>query len=152
MKYPLGRYVGSATILDYVALTVSPKKVDGMTNNDLFLFHLNRMAKIQSPFLLYPELDKTGRLHYHGKLFKTLAMGEDIEIFKTIGFICIKEPKIDRYEFGRVDGWERYCLKSWKSSKKLFKLKNPINNEYCKGVRDVSKSKDILSYFESVTT
>lgn len=106
-----------------LALTISPPQRSGPVK-----FLLSRDIKILSKvigyFVLYPEIDHTGRLHYHGYIQK-----KDIEIYlkdidyikRKIGFICVKDIK-------QSWKWSKYVLKEWNSTKKYLDIKKPITN------------------------
>lgn len=139
-------------LLDRVALTISPPlrpKINDVFKNDCHIF-----SSIMSPFILYPEFDKTGRLHYHGYMWKSETMVEDLEVLKKeLGFIKTEIPYIDTIEHSvcdlkvikKVNGWDVYCKKEWIITRNILKLKKPINNEYCKKYKELSKYKTDMS-------
>lgn len=132
-----------AARLDMVALTISPPDVKYLTIDKLWLHHKRLLSKIKSKFVLYPELDKTGRLHYHGYIHKEISLKEDLEYIKKLGFVKVK----DIFDLGE---WVKYCSKEWKFTKKMKNIsgcyiwKKPINNDDCV---IVMTSYDITTYF-----
>jgi len=120
-----------------LALTISPPDIPYLLTKEILQKHLQILSRIQSKFELYPELDKLGRLHYHGILYKSsLDLKKDIEILKKIGYIKIKD--IDN-----IKGWTKYCKKEWKLTKKLLHRKGPLTNADCLGLSD---SYDLSKY------
>lgn len=120
-----------------LALTISPPDINYMTTLEILNRHLRYLSRIKCKFLLYPELDKTGRLHYHGYLYKSdINFKQDIEQLKKIGYIKIKDICNDK-------GWLKYCRKEWKTTKKLLHRKEPITNNDCLGLTD---SYDLSKY------
>lgn len=133
------------TKLDMVALTISPPDVKHLSVDKILILHKRVLSKVKSTFMLYPELDASGRLHYHGVIQKTIKLKEDLEKIKQLGFIKVK-PISD------YSGWMKYCSKEWKITKKAFKINNrylikkPLNNDDC--VLDLG-SYDITTYFST---
>lgn len=120
-----------------LALTISPPDIKYMTIKEILHRHLRLLSRIASKFILYPELDKVGRLHYHGYIYKSdIGYKEDLEQLKKIGYIKIKDICNDK-------GWLKYCRKEWKTTKKLLHRKEPITNNDCLGLTD---SYDLSKY------
>lgn len=90
-------------------------------------------------YRLYPELDKTGRLHFHGIIYKNNAnYNKDLEMLKVkIGFICVKE-------ITNESKWIRYCKKEFKTTKKILSIHKDITPLDNVGNME---SYDILTYF-----
>lgn len=132
-----------ATRLDMVALTISPPDIKHLTVNKIWILHKRVLSKVKSKFVLYPELDTNGRLHYHGYIHKEINLKEDLELIKSIGYIKVKE-------ITDWNGWITYCSKEWKNTKKLKTpngrkiWKKPINNNDV--IMDLG-SYDITTYF-----
>lgn len=99
-----------------IALTISPRPRLGDTtfhyDQDRFLIRkiLNRCT---DHYLIYPELDKNYRLHYHGVVF----IKDKIKWFKSskktleVHFGFIKVEVIPTFE--RHFGWIQYMRKDW---------------------------------------
>lgn len=132
-----------------LALTISPP--DRVTKyvalRDIFLKDCMEIGwllkQCSKQFVLYPELDFKGRLHYHGivlihdqiKWYKKVMPS-----IKIIGFICLKElPKTkDRLN------WLTYCMKEWGMTRELLgrvrgELAEPIMPSHSRTHRRKSK-------------
>lgn len=110
----------------FVALTISPKPLDYDVNL-LFQAYMNRyISYIKVKYILYPEMDLKGRLHFHGILERNeeniKAYNWTIKFLQNWCFICVKE-------ITSMGNWIKYCKKEWKITKKLLRLKNPISNK-----------------------
>lgn len=128
--------------LDKLALTISPPEMK-LSFKDTFILHLRRLAKIESKFVIFPETDIKGRLHYHGFLWKDKYYKETIEHLEKMGFIKIKP-------ISNSDGWLKYCKKELKVTKAILELHKKfkhIDNEYVSKYRVSNNSRDIMSYF-----
>lgn len=128
--------------LDCLALTISPPDIK-LSLKDTWILHLRRLAVIDSRFILYPETDKKGRLHYHGMIWKDKFYKESIEKCEKMGFIKLVEIK-------GVEGWLKYCKKEIKVTKSMLELPKKfkcIDQEYVSKYRLESTSRNILSYF-----
>lgn len=76
-------------------------------------------------YVFYPELDKKGRLHYHGRA--TLSPSQYVSFYKSI------KPKLER-SIGFVDispvehELENllYCMKEWGKTKEILDVSQPI--------------------------
>lgn len=133
-----------ATRLDMVALTISPPDLK-LSLQDTWLYHLKRIASVDSKIWLIPETDSKGRLHYHGLLWKDKHYKESLEKFEKMGFIKVK-PIRD------YNGWIKYCKKEFKITKSMLELNNRfkcIDNEYVSKYKISNTSRNILSYFEN---
>lgn len=120
-----------------LALTISPPDIKYMTIKEILQRHMRVLSRIKCKFILYPELDKSGRLHYHGYIYKSdIGYKEDLEVLKKIGYIKIKDINNNK-------GWLQYCKKEWKTTKKLLYRKEPITNNDCLGLTD---SYDLSKY------
>lgn len=82
---------------------------------------LNRCS---TDYLIYPELDITGRLHYHGIVtinnMTNWKSTSSVQL-KTIGYINIKPNP--------SEGWDRYITKEWDQTKSILHLMEPIRYE-----------------------
>lgn len=79
---------------------------------------LNRSSK---EYTIYPELDDTGRLHYHGtvKVYDMLKWKTNTcTLLKTLGFINVKSNP--------NSGWDTYVTKEWEQTKKALDLAEPM--------------------------
>lgn len=120
-----------------LALTISPPNIKYMTVPEIMNKHLRYLSRMKCKFVLYPELDKTGRLHYHGYIYKSdIGYKEDLELLKKIGYIKIKDISNNK-------GWLQYCKKEWKTTRKLLHRREPITNNDCIGLTD---SYDLSKY------
>lgn len=126
-------------LLDRVALTISPPL--RLNIKDIFRKDCHIFSKLKSNFILYPEFDKTGRLHYHGYVWKSEYLANDLELIKeSLGFVktdtvyidIIEHKILDEVAIKQVNGWDIYCKKEWHITRKILKLKKPINMEYVK--------------------
>jgi len=78
-------------------------------------------------YLIYPELDVKGRLHYHGTL--RLNHTEEIRFYKhaihklkSLGFVDISSPK----DWPSELRWCVYQSKEWGKTKQILEIKEPI--------------------------
>lgn len=81
------------------------------------------LSKLRSQFILYPELDKNNRLHFHGKIWRNDIEDyvKDLKILKSWCFIKIEEIKHNT-------SWDKYISKEWMKTREFFKLKRPLVN------------------------
>jgi len=121
------------------ALTISPPPKDAVKIEVLYKRFLKVISKMKCWYELYPELDKTGRLHFHGVIYKNNSnYNLDLELLKKkIGFICVKE-------ITNRQKWIKYCKKEFKTTKKLLSINKHISP--LDFIGDI-QSYDILSYF-----
>lgn len=115
----------------WVALTISPKTVD-IDVKTLYDVYYNRyISKIRVKFILYPETDLKGRLHFHGVIERNEDNIQDynwtIKFLSNWCFICVKEIK----HFGK---WILYCKKDFKVTRKILKIKSPITDRESNGI------------------
>lgn len=103
----------------YYALTISPpvreKSPRYLYNGDkpILIRQLNRCS---DHYILYPEFDPKGRLHYHGvvRLTSKTSWGfVKSTIQSMIGFSCLKQIKTH----GEHIGWLNYCRKEYDAVK-----------------------------------
>lgn len=77
-----------------------------------------------SRFILYPELDETGRLHFHGiitvKDWSKLYRSSYPWIRKNVGFIDVRKKANNRL------GWLLYCMKNWAHTQQILEITEPI--------------------------
>lgn len=121
------------------AITISPPQEEGVQIDMLYKRYLSIIKKMKCWYELYPELDKTGRLHFHGIVYKNNpSYNLDLELLRSkIGFICVKE-------ITNRQKWLKYCKKEFRTTKKLlsiYKAITPLNY-----IGD-TKSYDIVSYY-----
>lgn len=103
---------------------------------------LNRCSK---DYTIYPELDNTGRLHYHGEVhinndtnWKAYTCG----MLKTIGFIKVKSNP--------NGGWKEYCKKEWDQTKQILKISEPITYEPLKRGPKVTHDQQLQKVQKSI--
>lgn len=119
------------------------------------IFKYNRIKK----FIIFPEFDNKGRLHYHGTL--ELNRCEYVRfnrhaIFKLqeIGFVDVKKL----ITFTDKLKWNMYCRKDWHISQEILEITRPIwNNNICLDKKtkneeyiEIELPKNIMDYFELV--
>lgn len=111
-----------------VALTFSPPTSNNTPKFDHYNYYM-QILKIIKPstcrFVMYPEIDKSGRLHYHG----ILHVKDEIRLYKDtfpklrkMGFIKVKQMKT----FMSILGWLTYCMKEWPKTKLVLECDEPI--------------------------
>lgn len=124
--------------LDLISLacTISPPDCKVLTTSEIFKRHLVKLKQVKGNFVLYPELDIKGRLHYHGTVTKSEFFREDLKVLQDIGYIKVKPVT-------NVQGWVKYCRKEWKLTKKILKIRRPIQP---KDLINIRTSYDITSY------
>lgn len=79
------------------------------------------LNRVSVDYIVYPELDITGRLHYHGKLTinnMTNWKSYSATKLKTIGFINMKPNP--------TEGWDKYMTKEWDQTKTILQISEPI--------------------------
>lgn len=137
----------------YYALTVSPPRRDRspeyLYNGDkpVLIRQLNRCSE---HYILYPEFDPNGRLHYHGvvKLTSKMSWGfVKSTIESLIGFCCLKQIKTH----GEHIGWLNYCRKDYDSDKMepiMFKTLAKGRRRLERSKVDPRKIRTITDYFD----
>ena len=96
----------------------NPNRIIFNDDSEIIVRALNRCS---NEYVVYPESDDTGRLHYHGLITlnnKTNWTRTTLPKLKTLGFICAK-TKVN-------DGWSEYCTKNWNYTKTVLELEEPI--------------------------
>jgi len=114
-----------------IAITISPPlRLVGKghiykTKSDLYKADKQHiqwcLTDCSKEYFIYPELDKNGRLHYHGIITlhnKVLWHRCSIEEIRALGFIEVKTD-IDA-------GWIKYCQKEWDHTKEVLQIESPI--------------------------
>lgn len=108
-------------------ITISPPPQPESPKDTYSRWYLPLIIKLKpctTEFILYPEIDETGRLHYHGILtvkdWAQLYRYAYPYIRKNIGFIDIRKSKPNRL------GWLIYCMKNWAQTQELLDIKEPI--------------------------
>lgn len=150
MKQPLGSHNNDAAFnlikaanltndTPKYALTISPPQKEGVNIKTLYKRYLRIIYKLKCWYSLYPELDKSGRLHFHGVIYKNHpSYNLDLELLRSrMGFICVKEITSEAK-------WRKYCRKEFKTTKKLLSIHKeitPLDNV------GNTESIDILTYF-----
>lgn len=111
--------------MSFVALTISPKAYPVEPHKLLEIFNRNYISKIRVNYILFPELDLKGRLHFHGIIERSKDNIKDylwsIKFLERWTFICVKEIK-------NMAKWLQYCKKDWKITKKLIQTKEPLKS------------------------
>lgn len=89
--------------------------------------HIQSSLKKIKRYMIYPEFDSKGRLHYHGILLCTDS--EYVSLYKE----C--RPKLERLGFVHTEKLETfnnnlrtiiYCQKEWGTTKDILELDNPM--------------------------
>lgn len=112
-----------------LALTISPPHRPGRKQELLYYddyFFIQQLELCSNHFLVYPEFDDSGRLHYHG----IIDVKDEIKWYKKVlptlqrkvGFTCVKKVTTLK---DRVS-WIVYMSKQWPVSKGVLSLKGPI--------------------------
>lgn len=130
-----------ATRLDIVALTISPPDLK-LSLEDTWIFHLKKLALIDSDFKVFPETDIKGRLHYHGWIHKDKYYPESLKKLEDIGFIKMKT-------IFDMNKWLKYCKKELKITKTMLGLPKKfkiIDNNYVSKFKPINQSRDIRTY------
>ena len=117
---------------DNYAITFSPPYLHPLEIEE---FHKKLMYYIiDKKFILFPEIDKSGRFHYHGMMIlpNIYKFKEDIENeFKM--FICIKTVST-------FEGWYNYMTKDYVRNQQMF-LRN----------RNVCQIKFSFDFIDAIT-
>lgn len=113
------RFLGRATELDWVALTVSPPISKQSLKHQVDKWSLI-FSKLQSNFILIPEFAINDsyelRLHFHGVICNSEHLHTDLRYLAEIVFIKHKQIK-------DMKGWQKYCIKEINKTKRLFGVK-----------------------------
>lgn len=121
-----------------IAITISPPKRTIMQKNiepynllyNMDMYHFVSIMKYNRirRYILYPEFDIKGRLHYHGTLI--LDPNQYIRFYKhaihklaiKIGFIDVKKL----LTFKDKLRWVMYMSKEWGLSKEILSIQDPL--------------------------
>ncbi len=128
------RYYSTFPPSQCFALTISPPPFDSM--GDIHRFHDKVMCEMNKfkKWILFPEIDKTGRFHYHGIFIKkSMFQTEPVDALKLLCFICIKKVT-DPF------GWLVYIRKTWSHHKRYWILNGSQFEWTFNHVRDVPLS------------
>jgi len=127
-----------------IALTISPKDrlrehmhyknpYQSIYMDDTHLFiYVFRKARL-TDYKIYPELDLTGRLHYHG----TLVL-DDNQVTRFYRYV---KPRLSQLGFIHskklltkedLERWEKYCIKEWDCTKLVVDVTCPFTDLVCK--------------------
>lgn len=112
-----------------LALTISPPHRPGKKQELLYYddyFFIQQLELCSDHFMVYPEFDSNGRLHYHG----VIDVKDQIKWFKKVlptlqrkvGFTCVKKLGSHKDKIG----WIVYMSKDWYTSKGVLSLEKPI--------------------------
>lgn len=106
-------------------ITISPPPNDSVDDlRKLLKIYIKcYLSKLRSQFLLYPELDKNNRLHFHGKIWRDDIddYTKDLKILRAWCFIKLEDIR-------HAPSWDKYISKEWSKTKEYFKLKRPLVN------------------------
>lgn len=112
---------------------------------------MTALNRCSSDYTIYPELDISGRLHYHGTVHvnnMTNWKSGSIPKLRSLGFVKAKTNV--------NEGWQKYCTKEWESTKKILQISEPITYGKLKRgpkarlpASQPLKDKHILDYFMS---
>lgn len=110
------------------AITISPPdrtnkytRIEDIYRMDRYTLN-KRMRTCSKYFMLYPEVDLQGRLHYHG----VIKINDPIKWYKsvlpyikaTLGFVLLKPLNTTK----DMLKWNIYSSKSWPAMRDIFKL------------------------------
>lgn len=94
---------------------------DRLALNSILMY--NRIKR----FIIYPEFDEKGRLHYHGNI--TVNNTQKVRLFKhamckmrSIGFVDLKPLE----SFNDKIKWICYCKKQWHIARSVLEIEKPI--------------------------
>lgn len=121
------------------ALTVSPKdRVDKYNKIEhIYIDDVNIMRKYMkrcsSHYIVYPETDAVGRLHYHGIIEvsdKIKFVKQVIPALKRIGYVCLKPLDTLKDNIS----WILYCSKEWMITKDIVDIQQPLIPQHKKKI------------------
>lgn len=100
------------------------------------------ISRLRSQILLYPELDKNNRLHFHGYIWKEdIGFYEhDIKLLKKWCFIKLEDIKL-------TNRWNKYISKEWHLTKSFLGLKSPLKNCFKHDTKNVNKLLDQIKKY-----
>jgi len=152
--------------LDLVALTISPPTsylTPSFNYNDEIIYIVKTIRRFSKHYIIYPELDESARLHYHG----IIRIDDEIKYYKSgitnlrrlprhitnqnvvkQSYICVKPLK----DIVNHIKWMYYIRKNWELTKEILKLKEPIYPKAKVKVKQKQfaiERKSIYSYFPS---
>lgn len=104
-----------------IGFTLSPKPRKVLNNKHLFrwwVIHIHKLLKMFSKdYTYYPELDSSGRLHFHGWItpYDKIKFKRCSNVLRRLGFVKF-EPSL------RNNGtnWKNYCSKDVAETVKVF--------------------------------
>lgn len=79
------------------------------------------LDKCSYDYTIYPEIDMTGRLHYHGIVNIGRIedwKGKTLPRLKALGFVCVKMNPNDK--------WIDYCTKEWEQTRNILNIRKPL--------------------------
>lgn len=132
---------GSLDLATSIAFTWSPnpKIFKGISPN--FQFHDTlpyiKQLRTCSSFIIYPELNKQGNIHYHGLIHimdKVKWYKKVLPTLKYKGFVLIKS-KID-------EGWLKYIEKEKSTMESILEISLPLDNSHNLFKRKSKQSKE----------
>lgn len=119
MELPVGH-----VCLNVFGLTISPPPSKLTLDEELLRVWYYRIYRILNIFsdkwVLYPELDESARLHFHGYFNVTdmVKYKRNINRLREYGFIKIET------KFRDFVNWQRYCMKDIQETVKVFGEEN----------------------------
>lgn len=120
-------------------------------DDKLYIQQVFRYNKIKS-YILYPELDERGRLHYHGIL--TLSNTEYIRFEKHARHKLRQLGHVDTSDCTQLKNNMRYMIymkKNWMVTKDILEISDPIMSQSEKLKPSIVKQQQnipsILDYF-----
>lgn len=112
-----------------VFITVSPPLRSIRDQSSIYQDDLLYLAKVRlcsKHYVIYPEFDSSGRLHYHG----IMRIDDKIKWYKSVlpmlrkclGFVCIKQINTIKDKINII----LYITKDWSVTKEILYLEVPI--------------------------
>lgn len=135
----------------YAQLGLSnPNQAIFYDDND-YIKHIFKRYRIKK-YIMYPEFDEKGRLHYHGRA--TLTPSQEVSFYKSIkpylqrniGFVDVSVVKHDLENL-------LYCMCEWGKTSKILDIKTPTCPLYAVPVRELARYDkphiaNLLDYFK----
>lgn len=141
MNTPLGNnpQQQSDSYDNVLLITISPPKRSILKpgKDPLYGIYMDDKFNIETVFkydkirnyILYPEIDDKGRLHYHGKLY--LTNSQLIRYYKHAQFHLAKIGFVDVNNLSKKtqkdnERWTNYMQKDWKFTSQLLDIEDPL--------------------------
>lgn len=125
--------------MEYREITISPplRIVNVIKHKDPnFHIYFDDMIQIRSildynrfeHYIIYPEFDSKGRLHYHGRI--NLNSNEKIRFYKhamaKLAQIGYFHTSVIKHDIKSQLHWDLYMKKEWPITKEILGIDNPI--------------------------